>query len=155
FGNSDFEEYNMNFKKFVDSSFVEITERESKNLIIDLRDNGGGSEGNEDYLFSYLTEKPYTKYKHVELSKFSFSFLDFTDYSSIEDREELENELRAENKMVENGKIYRKEGLYIPEALKSNTFKGQVYILTSGWTYSGGDRKSTRLNSSHVKISYA
>ncbi len=150
FGNSDFEEYNMNFKKFVDSSFVEITERESKNLIIDLRDNGGGSEGNEDYLFSYLTEKPYTKYKHVELSKFSFSFLDFTDYSSIEDREELENELRAENKMVENGKIYRKEGLYIPEALKSNTFKGQVYILTSGWTYSGGAEFST-LMKEHTK----
>ncbi|PJR04201.1 S41 family peptidase [Avrilella dinanensis] len=143
FGNSDFEEYNMNFEQFVDSSFIEISKQKSTNLIIDLRDNGGGSEGNEDYLFSYLTDKPYNKYKHVELSRFSFSFLNHTDYSSPEDRKELENELRAENENSDDGKIYRKPGIYLQEPLKNNPFKGQVYVLTSGWTYSGGAEFST------------
>lgn len=150
FGNSNFEEYNMNFKQFVDSSFTEIAKRKSKNLIIDLRDNGGGSEGNEDYLFSYLIDKPYNKYKHVELSKFSFSFLNHTDYSSPEDRKELEDELKAENEKSNKGKIYRKTGIYVPEPLKSNPFKGQVYVLTSGWTYSGGAEFST-LMKEHTK----
>jgi hypothetical protein len=138
FSNSNFAASNMDFKKFTDSSFAEISKRRPDNLIIDLRDNGGGSEGNEDYLFSYLTDRPYNKYKHVELSNFSFSFLEFTDYSGIEDRQDLENELKSENEKSQNGKIYRKAGLYIPEPLKSNPFKGSMYVLTSGWTYSGG-----------------
>lgn len=150
FGNNNFEEYNMNFKQFVDSSFKEIAKRKSNNLIIDLRDNGGGSEGNEDYLFSYLTDKLYNKYKHVELSKFSFSFLNHTDYSSSEDRKELEDELKAENEKSVEGKIYRKPGIYVPASLKSNSFKGQVYVLTSGWTYSGGAEFSTLIKE-HTK----
>ncbi len=150
FSNSKFERFNMNFKKFVDSSFVEISKRKSENLIIDLRDNGGGSEGNEDYLFSYLTNKPYKKYKYVELSDFSFSFLDFTDYSNIRDRQELESELKAENEKSANGKIYRKAGLYIPEPLKRNAFKGNMYVLTGGWTYSGGAEFSS-LMKEHTK----
>lgn len=150
FGNSDFEAYDMNFKQFVDASFTEIAKRKSKNLIIDLRDNGGGSEGNEDYLFSYLMDKPYNKYKQVELSKFSFSFLNHTDYSSPEDRKELEDELKAENEKSDEGKIYRKTGIYTPEPLKSNPFKGQVYVLTSGWTYSGAAEFST-LMKEHTK----
>lgn len=150
FGNSDFEEADMNFKKFIDSSFLEIFKQKSENLIIDIRDNGGGSEGNEDYLFSYLTDIPYTKYKYVELSDFSFSFLSYTDYSGTEDRKELEEELKSENEVSKNGKIYRKVGLYTPEPLKINTFKGNIYILTSGWTYSGGAEFST-LMKEHTK----
>ena len=150
FGNSNFREYNMNFKKFVDSSFLEILKRKSENLIIDMRDNGGGSEGNEDYLFSYLAAKPYKKYKYVELSNFHFSFLDFTDNSDPKSRKELEDELKAENTKSNNGKIYRKAGLYIPEPLKNNSFKGNIYVLTSGWTYSGGAEFSTLMRE-HTK----
>jgi C-terminal processing protease CtpA/Prc len=35
-------------------------------LILDLRENGGGSEPNESILFSYLVEKPLRKYSAVE-----------------------------------------------------------------------------------------
>src|SRR5688572_31386743 len=37
------------------------------------------------------------------------------------------------------------------DVLEGNTFNGPVYT----WLTSGGDRKSTRLNSSHSQISYA
>lgn len=138
FSNSNFKKHQMNFKKFVDSSFVKIHENKSNHLIIDMRDNGGGSEGNEDYLFSYLTNTPYNKYKYVELSRFNFSFLNNTDYSSLEDSIELVNELRSENEELKNGKIYRRSGIYVPERIKDKPFAGNVYVLTSGWTYSGG-----------------
>lgn len=150
FGNDDFEEFDMNFKTFIDSAFSEIQKRNVTDLIIDIRDNGGGSEGNEDYLFSYLTDKPYKKYKHVELSRFSFSFLDFTDYSSIEDKTELLDELKKENEASQSGRIYRRSDIYIQEPLKKNSYKGNIYVLISGWTYSGGSEFST-LMKEHTK----
>jgi C-terminal processing protease CtpA/Prc len=138
FSNRDYKNAGMNFKIFVDSVFTEINQGDIQHLIIDVRENGGGTEGNEDYLFSYLTNKPYNKYKEVELSNFEFSFIQYTDYSSKTDTKELYNELRKENRQLENGKIIRKPNLYIPEPPKENPFSGKVYILTSGWTYSGG-----------------
>lgn len=143
FSNSTFEKYQMNFKRFVDSAFTVILSKPEKNLIIDIRDNGGGSEGNEDYLFSYLADQPYHKYKHVKASRLNFSFLKHTDYSKRKDQKDLQKELIEENQLSPDGNYYRKPGIYIPEPVKSNAFKGQVYVLTSGWTYSGGAEFST------------
>lgn len=143
FSNRKFENSKMNFKKFVDSTFTVLFDQKPKNLIIDMRDNGGGSEGNEDYLFSYLTDKPYQKYKYVQVSGLTFDFLPYTDYAAPEDRKELEAELQSENQKAPDGKYYRKPNVYQPEPLKNNSFKGQVYVLTSGWTYSGGAEFST------------
>lgn len=138
FSNREYKNVRMNFKSFVDSVFSEINKNHIQNLIIDVRENGGGTEGNEDYLFSYLTNKSYNKYKEVELSNFEFSFIKYTDYSSKTDTKELYNELKKENRQLENGKIVRKPNLYVPEPPKENPFAGKVYVLTSGWTYSGG-----------------
>lgn len=143
FSNKKFGKHNMKFKEFVDSAFKAIAVKGTNKLIIDMRNNGGGSEGNEDFLFSYLTDKPYSKYKYVQVSGLTFSFLNFTDYAEEEDRKELEEELKEENQLASDGKYYRKPGIYITEPVKSNFFKGQVYVLTSGWTYSGGAEFST------------
>jgi hypothetical protein len=137
FSNQEFEEAGMNFKSFVDSSFKELENNNISNLIIDLRENGGGSEGNEDYLFSYFAKKPYKKYKHVQLSQFQFSFIHLTDYSDPDDQRELYEELEQENERSSEGMIFRKSGLYLPEPLKEKAFQGKVFILISGWTYSG------------------
>jgi len=48
------------FKSFVDSCFQHINESQIKNLIIDLRNNGGGDPYCGAYLLQYITEKPFT-----------------------------------------------------------------------------------------------
>ncbi|MFT3676080.1 MAG: S41 family peptidase [Chitinophagaceae bacterium] len=143
FSNSAYRKYNMDFGRFVDSSFRVIAANRVSHLIIDMRDNGGGSEGNEDILFSHLTDQPYTKYRYVQASDTSFSFLAFTDYAAEADRQELTQELTEENQWAADGKLYRKAGLYVPAAPRPDAFKGSVYVLISGWTYSGGAEFST------------
>ncbi|WP_176842328.1 S41 family peptidase [Chitinophaga filiformis] len=138
FSNSRFRKHNMDFRKFTDSCFNILLKDNTETLIIDMRENGGGSEGNEDYLFSWLTDQPYIKYDSVELSRFEFSFINHTDYATDSDRIGLYNELHEENELTSNGRILRKKGLYIPMPPRSHPFKGHLYILTSGWTYSGG-----------------
>ncbi len=138
FSNSDYEDSGLNFKDFTRQSFTQIRNKNIGNLIIDIRENGGGTEGNEDYLFSFLTDKPYTKYKYVEASAFSYSFYKYSDYSSPEDIKELETDLQKEHYLAEDGRILRKQGIQQPEPLQKQPYKGNIYILTSGWTYSGG-----------------
>lgn len=138
FSNSSYKAAGMDFKAFIKTAFDSIAVAKPKNLIIDMRENGGGSEGNEDYLFSFLTDKPYTKYKYVQASGFTYSFLEYTYYSQPEGREDLEADLREEHYLAEDGRILRKPDVEPVAPLQPNPYKGNIYILTSGWTYSGG-----------------
>jgi len=54
------------FKDFIDSSFVEINSKKSKNLIIDVRNNGGGSQSASIHLLRYLVDKPFTYYSNAD-----------------------------------------------------------------------------------------
>ena len=47
------------YRQFIDSAFVEIQQRNSKNLIVDLRNNGGGNNSFSDYLVSHFADKPF------------------------------------------------------------------------------------------------
>ncbi|UZR94416.1 S41 family peptidase [Chondrinema litorale] len=136
FSYSAFEKQNLDFKKVVDSTFVCIKSNKTKNLIIDIRNNGGGSEGAEDYLFSYLTNKPYQKYQYVEAKGFTFSFLDYTDYK--DDRENLESMLKEEHELAKDGRFLRKPEVLPTAPPQDQPFEGNVYILCSGNTYSAG-----------------
>lgn len=48
------------FKSFVDSCFQHINESQIENLIIDLRNNGGGDPFCGSYLLQYIADKPFT-----------------------------------------------------------------------------------------------
>ena len=138
FSNEDYEQAGMNFRDFVLQAFDSIGKARIENLIIDLRENGGGTEGNEDFLFSFLNDRPYTKYKYVEASAFSYTFYRYTDYRDPRDYLELEADLRREHYRAADGRIIRKPGIEPPAVPRGDAFKGRVYILAGGWTYSGG-----------------
>jgi tetratricopeptide (TPR) repeat protein len=55
------------FKDFIDSSFLEINSKKSKNLIIDVRRNGGGSSSASIHLLRYLVDKPFTYSSNVQI----------------------------------------------------------------------------------------
>ena len=47
------------YRHFIDSTFVNIKEHKSQNLIIDLRNNRGGNNSFSDYLVSYFATQPF------------------------------------------------------------------------------------------------
>ncbi len=57
------------FNRFLQTSFAEISRRQCKALIIDLRNNGGGEERNAATLYSWLTNKPFPYYASLETTK--------------------------------------------------------------------------------------
>ena len=55
------------FASFCDSVFTLLKQRNIPNLIIDVRDNGGGSTFHGDTLFTYITNKKFTQYGQVKM----------------------------------------------------------------------------------------
>ncbi len=59
---------NGNYKKFYKESFAKIDSAKTKHFILDLRDNGGGRLSEIDYLYGYLTATDYQFLKESEVN---------------------------------------------------------------------------------------
>jgi hypothetical protein len=124
------------FKTFLENTFKEISIKKIKHLIIDIRKNEGGEQGMEDHLLSYLIDKKYAKYKYVEIPSFTCSFLEYTDYKNQDAI--LMKELKEDFYETIDGKIINKKGHYEGDKPHKYNFKGDVFVLISGLTFSGG-----------------
>lgn len=58
------------FESFIDNCFNQISENKIQNLIIDLKNNGGGDPFCGSYLLQYIANKPYT-YFHKDVPRYS------------------------------------------------------------------------------------
>lgn len=126
------------FKTQVKQAFGEVKRKKIKNLVIDLRNNGGGTEGYEDYLASYLIQKPYRKYEYVQSAGFTYSFLNHTQYNTPAKQKRMEQWIKKEHYQAKDGRILRRPNILTPEPVKTDAFRGKLYVLISGNTYSGG-----------------
>ena len=118
------------FKKFIDSAFVEINKRSFDNLIIDLRNNAGGHDSFSDYLVSYFSDKPFKWH-----SKFT-----------LKSSKILKEQTRLNNDTTdlyfkkilehEDSEIYEYRFDNYPPQQVSKRFSGKVYVLTNRHTYS-------------------
>ncbi|MBO9673759.1 MAG: hypothetical protein J7577_09980 [Sphingobacteriaceae bacterium] len=138
FSTSSYKDGRKGFKEFLAKSFHDIANYRIQQLIIDIRRNEGGAQGMEDHLLSYLIDKEYPKYKYAEIPSFTFSFLDYTEYRNKKSRDDFEKELRSEFYRSNDGRYLDLPGKYKGDTPQVNRFKGDVYILISGLTFSGG-----------------
>ncbi len=126
------------YRSFLRRSFAEVARAESSHLILDIRDNGGGSEGAADLLFSYLIDVPYTKYAEVEAAAVTFSFYEHTTRYRPRHRRQLDRWMTREHAQDPDGRWLRKPGIHPPAAPQTrHGYRGELIVLTSGWTYSG------------------
>ncbi|RYY70611.1 MAG: hypothetical protein EOO13_06025 [Chitinophagaceae bacterium] len=133
------------FYKTVDGYFQKIGSLKVKNLIIDLRANGGGTEGYEDYVLSHLVSKAYRKYSYVQASALSFSFYRFTNLNTAEKQASFNATMAREHFVDGDGRVLRRTGILEPEPPRKKAFGGKVYVLISGQTYSGGSEFASLL----------
>ncbi|MGY0408293.1 MAG: S41 family peptidase [Polaribacter sp.] len=136
FETSNYKNGKEGFHNFLEKTFKTISQHTIKNLIIDIRKNEGGAQGMEDYLLSYLIDKPYNKYKYVEIPSFTYSFLKYTNYKNESDI--LKRELKEDFYRNNDGRYLNMKGHYEGTAPNKNNFKGKIYILTGRLTFSGG-----------------
>lgn len=125
----------INYEKFYQSNFKKIDSLHIKHLIIDIQANGGGTEGNENLLYSYLSNKIIQKYKQVTMLP--------KPYRKNKDKEGyIEDEWKLEDTIAKRGNFtlfsdyYSDLGYKKPQ--KELIYSGKLYVLISGKTFSGG-----------------
>ncbi|HEY0335154.1 MAG TPA: S41 family peptidase [Stenotrophomonas sp.] len=147
FSNRKYRSVNAAFPETMQGLFAEVARNHATSMILDLRDNGGGSEGNENLLFSYLVKHPIRKYRSVtargqNLSVTSQSGKIYTHQVFDDD------ELRLQT-AVSGGRLSRRnlapEGLMSGWSRSHPVFSGKLVVLAGGNTFSGGAELSSML----------
>lgn len=142
-------EINSNLKKFLKESFESIETNEIENLIIDLSKNGGGNEGNEGLVYSYLASN-YKKYIKVRCKTQKVTLDNGVDPTITFRTFGLGEKILANRKMAD-GSYERKNwpglGLMAYKKEPQYKFEGNLYVLISPVTYSGGSELANMIRS--------
>ena len=147
FSNSRYRAAGRNFRAEMQRLFEDIRRGQATRLILDLRENGGGSEPNESILFSFLVDTPLHKYADVEargkdLRVVSRSGAVFT--HEVYDEDEINFQ-----QATPDGRLHRlnvaPQGLMSHWEPSSPVFKGRVVVLAGGYTFSGGAELASML----------
>ena len=121
----------QSYTDFIANAFKEIKAKKINALIIDLRNNEGGTDAFGFELYSYLTTKPFRYYDHFTVATNKpYSFSAYAQFPPGIDS--LKKTLVKVNN--EYHFIY-KDGLGMLQP-KPGAFTGKVYILQNGYSFS-------------------
>ena len=150
---------NGNYKKFYNESFAKLDSDKTKYFILDLRDNGGGRISEIDYLYSFLTNKDYQFINESEVNS-RIPFLKFlmsnSSSSSLKVIGGLLSPIIAIHNLIKtkkkDGKLYYKFKYSKVKEPNPMHFKGKVYVLINGNSFSASSLISTQLQANNRAI---
>jgi C-terminal processing protease CtpA/Prc len=130
FGSGTISNAGIDYPDFLRNTFQELADSSAQNLIIDVRNNGGGSDEYGKLLAAYLIDETFDYYRYLEVNRDSFAFLE---YSGMSNSDLPRDRFRAN----ERGKFdfLGHPNLGPQQPLEPN-FRGNVYILINGASFS-------------------
>jgi len=140
------------YKEFYKESFTIMDSLKTKNLIIDLRDNGGGRLSEIDNLYSYLSKENYVLINPSEVnSRIPYLKMFMTNTNSLGVKALVgafspvflvHNLLKVKK---EDGKLFYKFKQSKLKEPNSLGYKGKIYVLINGNSFSASSIISTKL----------
>lgn len=116
-------------KEFCDSVFKEINYRKIPEIIIDMRNNTGGSSQCVERLISY--------FPHPEYVLYSKSQIKVSTYSKAYNKER-HPEIYSQIRNIPDGELFVvKESLIEDNRKEANLYRGKIIVLVNNKTYSG------------------
>lgn len=123
-----------NYPQWMEDTFRSLKEKGTRVLILDLRGNGGGADMFGAMLVSYLTDKPFRYFDHIDVKTITPSFKEFSDW-----RADREPQLR-ENMIVNPAGGYLVPPKVHPGVAEQPPgkypFTGKVFVFIDGGTFS-------------------
>jgi hypothetical protein len=139
------------FGAFVDSAFGDIGNKQVKNLIIDIRENGGGADVYGSYLYSFLTGKTFKYYLKLETSERE---LPVADHPNLSIQKPVENPYKGKVFILINGLTFSAAAEFC-SIVRSNN-RGKFIGEETGGTYYGntsGNFVDTVLPNTQITVS--
>jgi C-terminal processing protease CtpA/Prc len=116
------------FKVFLKNTFTEIKNKQIKNLIIDIRKNGGGNSSLGDELLQYISKTNFRQYDSCFIKVSDELLNNYTEKVSSHWIDSIKPSI---------GKVYSiadtMKNILVPNSLR---YDGNTYLLTSGYTFS-------------------
>lgn len=147
---------NGKFKDFYKESFTKIDSAKTQNLVIDLRDNGGGRLSEISDLYSYLTDKEYQFILESEVNSrvpFLKAYMSNTIPNSLKAVVGVLSPLVVTHNLIKtkkkDGKLYYKFKQSKVKEPNPLNFKGKVYVLINGNSFSASSIISTQLHANN------
>lgn len=119
-----------NYRHFIDSAFAEILKQEKEQLIIDLRNNGGGDDAFSDYLVSYIADIPFKWNSHFSVKTSALLKAD------TRQNRDTANAYWKRLLSHKDGAIYEHETKRYEPRPENQRFKGKVYVLVNRQSHS-------------------
>lgn len=121
------------FRAFVSEAFAAMAESGAQDLIIDLRDNGGGDASFSDLIIARLIDNPYRFASRYEVRAGPNTKAVWSDRPR--DRETLAGRIATAVANAEDGEVVSIE---LPETqpIADNAFRGRVWVLVNRHSYS-------------------
>lgn len=157
-GNASSESHKT-YVAFLDSTFSDIRQKNIKNLIVDVRNNGGGTDPNDLVTYEYLTQRNFQENKEAWISFNKIKYLKYItskiprflrplgvgNYNKSFQRQFPDNR---------NGKYYQDENSDDHKVRKpnKNAFKGTIYLLVSPNVASAGSLFAAMVTSNENSI---
>lgn len=138
----DFKNQGYSPKKTTKKLFQQIQKESIDTLIIDLRDNEGGSVVFTSYIFSFLTEKKYQFYRTMALSPIS----KFT-YQEYIFKDPFVRFKKLLTKKLNDKRIYDHKLTHASKPSKKYNFTGSLLVVANGSTFSAASIFASLLKS--------
>ena len=123
------------YSRFLDSVFTLLKTEHIPNLILDIRNNPGGSNPNDLKLFTYLAKRPFRENKEAFISFKKVPYPQYFVWNSSDrqnqkrERKYQEKEWNEEFSVEKNGRYYQNPSLNPYWYPDSNRFTGNTYVL--------------------------
>ncbi len=143
-------------KKFYKETFATLKKAKTEYLIIDIRDNLGGSLAEINNLYTYFAKEKFKFIKDIEVS--SRTSILSTDYLSnfptfTKPLGVISYPLYMMFSVIstkkKDGKFYIKD-LFPSKKPKTNAYKGETYVLINGSSFSASSVISAKLKADHL-----
>ena len=143
-------------KKFYKETFSTLKKAKTKYLIIDIRDNLGGSLAEINNLYTYFAKEKFKFIKDIEVS--SRTSILSTDYLSnfptlTKPLGVISYPLYMMFSVIstkkKDGKFYIKD-LFPSKKPKTNAYKGETYVLINGSSFSASSVISAKFKADHL-----
>lgn len=117
----------QNFKRFIRKTFKDVRKSEVKNLVIDLRYNTGGTDGNAAFFASHFFDKTFRYWDRIEVTEAIAKEIKGVHRLFYRKPIKLDSSYRWRKTWVTNEFNY-----YEPQKPARNRFQGRTYLITNG-----------------------